>query len=368
MIRTSYAALLLTIVGCSPSLPAPLPEEVPLATEEDASEPTASAAPSRSVAPPQTPAQKTPAQTAAKPGFTLPPDLDVGAVGGDDDQLFLVLDSHDVADGKVARIKRSGEQLVHRGPGGRDARMRTVAVGNDRAAVATGQMGAVAIYRKSAWDYRLAPALEGERIGAVAIAKDGTVYAAGEQHALYVRKGDSWTTHRYGALTSPMIVEALVDAGGKVTLIGGQGHVLTFSGGAFTKVSIAGLSAGSLSRAFSSTWVDAKRRTVWAASDKSLIAIDLAAKKATHHKSSLFFEIKDISGTETGKGPLLIAGTFGRIALFDGKDWYFVAKQNGERLWLDGKKAQVYVADPFDFKVFDVHHPWLGTGSSPKLK
>lgn len=367
--RLAVFALCSTLVACSPGLPPPELDAEPLPPPETSSadpEPVASAEPSASASPVEAP-PATPGQGVAKPGFTLPPDLDVTAVAGNKDELFVVLDHSGADGGRVARIKRSGEQLVNKGPGGRSARIRAQMVGSEQIGVATGPMGAVAIHRGGAWDFRLAPAIEGEAVGAVAIAKDGTIYAAGREHALYVRKGESWTTHRYGTTTSPQIVEALVDKAGKLVLVGALGEVLRFDGSQFQRLTIGGLSSGALNTPLSSSWVDTKNDTVWAVGGKSLVQIDLGAQKAQIHASKLFFDLDDVHGANTSKGTLILLGTFGKTAIFDGTDWYEVVDDGAKRVWLDVSKAQAYVADAFDFKVLDVKHPWLGTGTSKKL-
>lgn len=366
------AALVLgsTLFACSPGMPPPEleSEALPPPTSSAKTEPVvvATSQPSASARPVDA-SPAVPGQGSAKPGFNLPPDLRVAAVSGNQNELFVVLDHNGPDGGRVARIRRSGEQLVNKGPGGNTSRIRAQMVGSEQIGVATGPMGAVAIHRGGAWDFRLAPAIEGEAVGAVAIATDGTIYAAGEEHAVYVRKGESWTTHRYGTKTSPQIVEAVVDKAGKLVLIGGLGDVLRFDGSKFQKLTISGLSSGALNTPFTSSWVDTKNDTVWAAGGKSLVKIDLAAKKADVHPSKLFFDLNDVHGATTKKGTLILVGTFGKTALFDGTDWYEIVDDGAKRVWLDASKAQAYVADAFDFTVLDVKHPWLGTGMSKKL-
>ncbi len=292
-------------------------------------------------------------------GFKIPPGFEPGLMAGAGDELFFVARSFS-DDGKVGRLKRSGEQLVHRGPSKAD-HIRINGRGAALDVIVVGRHGGLARYRHGAWEYRLAPALEGEAIGASAIASDGTVYAAGTHHALYLWKGDSWTIKRYGS-TGTAVMDALVASDGTLYLIGRHGRILSYDGKTFRDVAIKGLTAGALATQWQASWADVKRMTLWIVTSKTLLSIDLKAKQATSFPSALFFDLESITGCDTPSGPLLMVGTFGRTALFDGKAFYDADDSGADALFIDRAKAQGYAASHGKVRVIDLQHQALGNG------
>ncbi len=348
-------------LSCSaPSVPieSPLPvdEEVApvVATDDQGPEKLSDPAPS---AAPRSAKQGAPGGKAA--GFKIPPGFEPSAMAGSGDQLFFV--SRSFSDGgKVGRLSRSGEQLLHRGPGQAEhIRINSHGAGLD--VIVVGSHGGVARYRKGAWEYRLAPALEGEGIGASAIAKDGTVYAAGTHHALYLWKGDAWTIKPYGS-TGVAVMEALIAPGGTLYLIGRHGRILSYDGTSFRDVAIKGLTAGALASKWGDSWADLKRMTLWVVTSKTLLSIDLNAKQATSFPSALFFDLETVTGCDTPSGPLLMVGTFGRTALFDGKQFYEADDSGADALFIDRPKAQAYAASHGKVRTIDLTHRFLGNG------
>lgn len=362
---TSCCAILLLALlpaGCGTSQPPPLvgpdPDE-PVATLPELAPPPSAGQP----LPPASVGQPAPPASAGQPAagppvgaFTLPPNLSVTALTGSGDNLYVALRSYRLDEGQVARINRAGAQQVHAGPGGDGLRMRLAG----GAAVATGPHGMFAIHDGTDWSYRLAPAIDGEGVGAVAIASDGTVYLAGRTYAVYAQKGDTFTTHRYPP-TNPDVMEAVLSAG-TLYLIGSRGHVMSFAAGAFKHETIGGLSPGSLTKPWVASWVDTPRLTVWLAGEKSLTAIDLKTLTATTHPSPMFFDLQALSGASTAKGPLLLLGTFGKTALFDGQDWFEADDDGARTVYIDSVKKHAYAADHDQIRVFNLAHPLLGTG------
>jgi len=362
---TAFCAVLLPallLAGCGTSQPPPLvgpdPDE-PTATAAELTPPASAGQP----LPPASVGQPAPPASAGQPAvgppvgaFTLPPNLSVAALAGRGDNLYVALQSYRVGEGRVARITRAGTQQVHAGPGGDGLRMRLVG----GAAVATGPHGMFAIHDGQDWTYRLAPAIDGEGVGAVAIAGDGTVYVAGRTYAVYAQKGDTFTTYRYPP-TNPGVMEA-VESAGTLHLIGSRGHVMSLSAGSFKHETIGGLSPGSLTQPWVASWVDTPRLTVWLAGEKSLTAIDLRTMTAATHPSPMFFDLQALSGVSTAKGPLLLLGTFGKTALFDGQSWFEADDDGAGTVYIDSAKKHGYAADHGRIRVFNLAHPHLGTG------
>jgi hypothetical protein len=298
-------------------------------------------------------------------GFKIPPGFEPALMAGAGDELFFVHRSFRDG-GKVGRLKRSGEQLVHRGPNSAE-HIRINGRGASLDVIVVGRHGGLARYRNGAWEYRLAPALEGEAIGASAVASDGTVYAAGTHHALYLWKGDSWTIKPYGS-TGTAVMEALVASDGTLYLIGRHGRILSYDGKGFRDVAIKGLTASHLASKWEASWADVKRMTLWVVAAKMLLSIDLNSKQATSFGSALFFDLESITGCDTPTGPLLMVGTFGRTALFDGKNFYEADDSGADTLFIDRPKAQGYAASHGRMRVIDLKHPALGNGPGKIVK
>jgi hypothetical protein len=83
--------------------------------------------------------------------------------------------------------------------------------------------------------------------------------------------------------------------------------------------------------------------------------------------SPLFFDLSGIGGAHTAKGTLVVACTFGKVALFDGKDWSQVSDSGADAVYLDAARAQVYALRSGSLTVHGAQHAWLGTGAHTPL-
>jgi len=309
-------------------------------------------APTASAAPPQ------PSNLTPRHAFRIPNDRRLIGIAGSGDTVFFSLEGSGFRDtrGHVGRLARSGDIISHHGPAARHIR-----VIRDEA-IAVGEGGGVAVFKNGAWEYRLAPALEAEALGSATLGDNGELFAAGEKHALYELSADgaTWRTWRYGTPVNG--VRAALVVSGAIRLVLGSGEVLEFSGGAFKRVPIQGLTVGSLASETQASWIDERAKTVWLAGEKSLTVIDVSAKRATVHESPLFFDLKAISGVATPKGSLVVVSTFGESAYFDGTDFFELDKDGADVVFVDGRHAQAYLLSHGRSKIVDVKHPWLGTG------
>ncbi len=57
--------------------------------------------------------------------------------------------------------------------------------------------------------------------------------------------------------------------------------------------------------------------------------------------------------------PLLMVGTFGRTALFDGKQFYEADDSGADTLFIDRPKAQAYAANHGKVRTLDLTHRFL---------
>jgi hypothetical protein len=292
------------------------------------------------------------------------PDGLVGIAGSGDNLFFSVGRGHCEPEGHVVQLTRAGDALSHRGPGTQN--VRVFGQGAQLTAIAVGG-SSVAIFRSGGWEYRLVPAIEAETIASATFDDTGELYAAGDEHALYVLSSDglSWRTIAYTMQMGG--IRAALNVGGAIRLVQGTGEVHEYAGGNFKKVPIHGLAVGSLAQSTKASWVDEKRKTVWLAGGKSLTVVDVQGKQAAIHKSALFFDVDTIGGADTPKGTLVVVGTFGDAAVFDGKDFYELDKDGADAVFVDTRYAHAYLIERGRVKIVDIKHPWLGTGSSPVL-
>lgn len=306
---------------------------------------------------------------AASARFRFAPKRSFAQLTGAGGVLFGLHSEYRVDEGQVERIREGGESLVSAGPASRLARLSAYTLAGKPVALASGKMGAVAVYGKGKWDYRLAPALHGETIGGAWLSQDGAVYAAGTTHALYVRRGDTWVTHRYPAPTDPKIFAVGGGgAGSRIYLLGREGLLWTFQKGRFKVVALNGWAKGQLTKPLDAAWFDKKSQGFWTTNKSTLFAIDCDKGTLTRWPNRMFFDVAHITGVHRKKGLLLLLSSFGKTAMFDGTDWSLAHKNGASSAWIDGGKAQLYRTTTFKGVVVSpVKHPFLGSGEATPL-
>ena len=81
----------------------------------------------------------------------------------------------------------------------------------------------------------------------------------------------------------------------------------------------------------------------------------------------MFFDLQAVTGADTPSGALVMVGSFGATALFDGSDFFQADDDGATSLYIDVKRAQAYAADHGKVRSIDLAHPWLGTGPGQKV-
>ena len=300
----------------------------------------------------------TPAQSAtAGKSFVIPAFRQMSALWSDGADVLVAS-----GNGRAARIERNGASIQGKAPD-RACCIAGRGAGPSAEVAVVGTRGGVARFRNGAWDYTLAPALDGEELRGVAFDASGRLIAAGQRRALYVAEGNRWSLRRYPSGTANVVGVASAPDGTSY-VVSAHGRILTHTSGVFRDLSVTGLTADMQASEWRGAWLSASSKTLWIASKEHIIGIDLVQSTATAHEIPLFFGADVFTGARTASADLIIVGNMKDFGIFDGTGFYRVeaAGMFAGAMCIDPKEATLYTSDHGSSHSFPLKHPALGTG------
>lgn len=306
---------------------------------------------------PASSATPAPSATAGK-SFVIPASQQMSALWSDGADVLVAS-----GNGRAARIERNGASIQGKAPAGACCIAGRGAGASAEIAV-VGTRGGVARFRNGAWDYTLAPALDGEDLRGVAFDVSGRLLAAGRQRALYVAEGNKWSLRRYPPGTANVVAVASAPDGTSY-VVSAHGRILTHTSGVFRDLSVTGLTADMQAGEWRGAWLSASSKTLWIASKKHIIGIDLVQNSATAHEIPLFFGGDVFTGARTASTDLIVVGNMKDFGIFDGTGFYRVEADGmfgGGAMCIDTKEATLYTSDHDGSRSSPLKHPALGTG------
>jgi hypothetical protein len=295
---------------------------------------------------------------AAGKSFSIPAFRQISALWNDGADVLVV-----AGDGRAARIERNGAAIQGKGPE-RACCVAGRGAGASAEIAVVGTHGGVARFRGGAWDYALAPALDGEDLRGVAFDASGRLVVAGQRRALYVAEGNKWSLRRYPPGTANVVAVASAPDGTSY-VVSAHGRILTHTSGVFRDLSVTGLTADMQAGEWRGAWLSATSKTLWIASKKHIIGVDLVQNSATAHEIPLFFGADIFAGARIASTDLIVVGNMKDFGLFDGTGFYRVEAEGmfaGAAMSIDTKEATLYTADHDGSKSSPLKHPALGTG------
>jgi hypothetical protein len=267
----------------------------------------------------------------------------------------------------VKRLERSGAALDGRGPrSATDIAGR--GVGGNADVIITGSEAETARLRNGAWDFLLAPALDGEAISAVAFDPVGRAIFAGQHRALYIEQADTWTVHPYPS-SGLDAVDLVVAPDGTAYVVGAHGRVLAFSGGKFRDVLLTSLTGDALKEPWQFAWLDPGQSQLWIASREALVGIYLRSGVTKVHELNLF-TVEAMSGAITPSGMVLAIAGSSEILLFDGANFDKLegAPSGIDSFAIDAKHATLHVATSKGLFHLPLKHPAFGAGNERRTE
>lgn len=240
------------------------------------------------------------------------------------------------------RLERSGSTLDGRAPS-RATDIAGRGVGASADVIITGTDGETARLRNGAWEFSLAPALDGENLAAVAFDPSGRALFAGQHRALYIEQGDSWTVHPYPS-SGVDAADLVVAPDGTAYIVGAHARILVFSAGKFRDVPISGLSGDAVSEPWELAWLDPTSNQLWVANREVLMSINVRTGLGAAHKLPIF-TVEAMVGASTASGPVLLIAGSSEILLFDGVtfDKIVHSPRSIRSLALDAEHAVLHV-------------------------
>ena len=257
------------------------------------------------------------------------------------------------------RLERSGSTLDGRAPSrATDIAGRGVGVNAD--VIITGSDGETARLRNGAWDFGLAPALDGEDLAAVAFDPSGRALFAGRHRALYIEQGDNWSVHPYPS-SGVDAVDLVVAPDGTAYLIGAHARILAFSAGKFRDVPLSGLSGDAVSEPWEMAWLDPGSTQLWVVTRQVLVSVNPRTGVGSAHKMP-FFTVEAMTGASTPSGPVLVIAGSSEIVLFDGGTFDNVVNspKTIRSIALDAEHAVLHIGAGDGLVHLPLKHPAFG--------
>jgi hypothetical protein len=213
------------------------------------------------------------------------------------------------------RLDRSGSALDGRAPDhATDIAGRGVGANAD--VIIVGTDGETARLRNGAWDFGLAPALDGEGLAAVAFDPSGRALFAGRHRALYIEQGDTWSVHPYPS-SGVDAADLVIAADGTAYIIGAHARILAFSAGKFRDVPLSGLTGDAVSEPWELAWLDPGSNQLWVVNREVLMSINIRTGVGAATKLPIF-SVEAMAGASTPSGAVLAIAGSSEIVLFDG--------------------------------------------------